>query len=106
VAEIVLGEADCGSAVRAKVGDHIVIKVGETPTSGYRWAMEAPGVEQLALESSEFQPGPSEMRGAAGTRIMTWTARSPGESTLTLNLQRSWGNAPAAEKYQIHLSAD
>jgi inhibitor of cysteine peptidase len=91
---------DAGSERHVTVGEPIEIRLAETPTTGYRWEPEV-DAETLEKVDDRFE-GPSEPRGAAGTRVLRFEGRRPGTITLRLVKRRSWEKG-AAEEFTVRL---
>jgi inhibitor of cysteine peptidase len=95
VADIEIRES--GTSVTVSPGDRIVIRVPETPSTGYQWAPETIP-DALELISSEFEP-PTQLRpGAAGERTIHLSATKPGRGETIFRLVRGWQtDAPLAQ---------
>jgi predicted secreted protein len=78
-----------GAEVSAAVGDRIVLRLPENGGTGYQWSLRELG-RNLEVESNYVQLPPGARPGAAGERIVTLRARSPGHATVVLQLQRPW----------------
>ncbi len=87
-----------GSA-QAQVGESVVVRLAETPTTGYQWEVVDPP-DALTVASSEFVPPTSQAAGAGGRRVITLTPTAKGEHHLTLARRRAWEPA-AAETCEI-----
>jgi inhibitor of cysteine peptidase len=105
VAEVILDETNQGTAMKAHVGDQIIVKLREIPTSGYRWMPASSGDDVLTLSVSEFTPGPGSTLGGGGYRVLTFRARGAGVSKIELDLRRPWeqGEGSAVEHYQAEV---
>lgn len=81
---------DNGREIVAAVGDTLVVGLPETPSTGFRWVVEAQG--GLRPAGDRFDPG-GGAPGAAGVRRFTWQAEAPGAGVLGLALRRAWDPA-------------
>jgi inhibitor of cysteine peptidase len=106
MAEIVIGEGHNGGAISAKPGDRIVVRVPENPTTGYQWRAEPADSGVLELQSDQFMPPASQAPGGGGVRTLQYLARGAGNTSVTLQLARSWeANAPQSQfKIQVTVS--
>ena len=87
-----LTEADAGREHAAAVGEQLVVRLPENPTTGYRWQLDAPA--EVAVEDDGFEPGGSGAPGAAGTRTFRLRATAPGTHHLAATQRRSWETGP------------
>ena len=95
MAEIEVTES--GTTVRLSVGDEIVVRVPETPTTGYAWTITVDPALRL-VESSFVPPagnGAVPAPGAGGERVIRLRAAAAGEAGAELALKRPWESAPA-----------
>jgi len=91
-----LHATDSGTRRTVKVGDLVIVRLAETPTTGYRWQSDAdPGI---ALVEDRFE-GAAVPRGAGGERILGFEAVQPGPARLRLGKRRSWGNSEPVEEF-------
>ena len=89
-----------GTTVALTVGQCLVIRLPENPTTGYRWSVESLG--GMLLEGDEFLPVGSGV-GAGGTRHLRLRAQKPDRTQISLTLRRSW-EAPSASIGRFTLS--
>jgi predicted secreted protein len=86
-----------GTTVTVSVGDEIVVRVPETPTTGYAWTVNAVDPELRLVESTFVAPGGNGSEpapGAGGLRVIRLRAASAGEAGAELALKRPWESAP------------
>lgn len=104
MARIDLGPGDAGSTRSAAVGDQVILALAETPTSGYRWAIERFDTSVLESAGDEFQPPGTRALGAAG--IHRWTFRVVGTGTtgIRLVLRRAWEPDSIVDSWEATLS--
>jgi len=84
---VTLTQADAGRTVTVTPGQHVVLRLEENPTTGFRWSLPA-GVEVV---EDRFEPGAGGMIGAGGTRVLTFAAPQ-AEHRLDLRLQRPFSD--------------
>jgi len=103
-ATITLGRADNGKVVALRVGDRLVLRLEETPATGYRWAMEAHDEEVVALQHQEYAPFSHAAVGGGGQRSWTFVAHRAGTDTLQLKLWRVWeGESSVTRRFTVTL---
>jgi len=89
MATIEISLAEDGSSIDARVGDTIVLRLSDNPTTGYRWELEPVVGEQLLLDDAGYESsGPAI--GSGGVATWTLHAVSPGISTVHLKRWRPW----------------
>jgi inhibitor of cysteine peptidase len=71
------------------LGDELVLRLQERPTTGYRWAVDSIDPEVLRMAGSSFRPSSSGV-GAGGERFLTFVAAATGSTVLQLKLWRAW----------------
>lgn len=103
--QIALDRDDDGSTCSVAVGDEILLTLAETPTSGYRWALE-PFDETIlaALDDSFSAPEPGRL-GASGIHRFQFAVVGPGRAALSVKLRRPWEADLAAESFQATIVA-
>ncbi|MDA0525025.1 protease inhibitor I42 family protein [Methanococcoides alaskense] len=91
----VFSEEANSSEISLKVGDSIVLKLNENPSTGYSWDLSLP--EGIVLVKDEFV-GPDEpMPGAGGVHEWTLEAVSEGNYQINAIYKRSWENVTGEE---------
>lgn len=86
---LTLTEDASGSAVTVHVGDAIVLRLPENPTTGYRWQIDK--VEGSAQhESDSFRLSEDVRIGSGGTREFRFRAASAGTASLRLKRWQPW----------------
>jgi predicted secreted protein len=102
MAEIQVGEGHNGGIISAERGDVFVVRLSENPTTGYRWSLAGGEPALLQLQSDDFTPGTGI--GSAGTRVLRYLAAGAGETTLRLQLARSWETAAPRSQFVIRVT--
>lgn len=99
--QILLTAAQSGCRIEARVGDELVLQLGENPTTGYRWQPES--ALQAPAREDRFEPA-AEATGAGGVRTLRFFLSNPGSSDLAFCLCRPWeGEGQALERVVYHL---
>jgi inhibitor of cysteine peptidase len=97
-----LTKGDSGSHRATRVGEELSVALPENPTTGYRWHSE---IDAGTLQQTDDRyEGPTEPRGAAGTRRLTFRVLRPGPVQLRLVKRRAWEDMPVDE-FSIDLDA-
>ncbi|GAB3977603.1 protease inhibitor I42 family protein [Plantactinospora veratri] len=96
MARLELTEVDAGRTYPAAPGDLVVVQLAETPSSGYRWQLDAVDSDVLAPAGDSFRPE-REGWGGVGSRQLRFTVTGVGRTALRLVLLRGWatGERPA-----------
>jgi predicted secreted protein len=90
---IEVNEQSNGKNVSLTTGQALIIRLAESPTSGFRWVVAAHGA--MHLDADDFLPAGSGV-GGGGTRQLQWSAAVPGQSDITLAMKRAWESSDAA----------
>jgi inhibitor of cysteine peptidase len=89
---------DADRVIAVAPGDEITIALGENPTTGFQWTIEALP-PALTLVASEFEGGDSSRPGAGGRRTIRLRAAGPGTANVRLRYSRKWEDAASARHY-------
>ena len=99
---LILTRADHNRSAEIRVGERLVVRLPENPSTGYTWAVEENDRRLLALDGTDYAAPTEGFVGARGQRSFTFTARQPGEVALKFKYWRFWeGDASATEHYAI-----
>ena len=91
-----------GTSIDAEVDETVLVRLDETPTTGYRWAIEHVDDQVLQAEGSEFQLPAGAAVGGAGQRTYVFKARNPGSGGIRLKLWREWeGAGSVLDQFEI-----
>lgn len=96
MAEVVLDRASAGQTLSVASGDTVVVRVDETPTSGYRWEVADFDPTVLKLDDDAFTPAAGDRVGGGGRHEFRFRVVGPGETGLRLMQRRSWEPETAA----------
>lgn len=105
MSEIELDAAHANTPQAVTVGDELVLHLHETPTSGYRWTVEAFDETILAAREDSFTPPGSGPLGASGQRRLCFVVVGPGQTALRLALRRPWAPESVAERFETTIDA-
>ncbi len=99
----VLTRDDNGKSAEVHVGDKFIVRLDESPTTGYTWAVKSDG-GILMLEASDYSPAFSNRIGGGGTRTFHFLARKSGATKLVIKLLREWeGEASAIDTFSVDI---
>jgi inhibitor of cysteine peptidase len=100
MAVFTLTKVNNGSLLSVNKGDAVNVSLPETPTTGYRWAIDSVDGAVLQLQNSTFALTPGVGIGGGGTRTMTFQAVRPGSTNLSLKLWRDWiGDSSTVDRF-------
>lgn len=105
MAEIGLDGDDTGRRIQAQPGDVLILRLDETPTSGYRWDLGDLDPAVLAHAGDEFSPASADTVGGGGTRVFRFTVIGPGTSPLKLVRRRPWAPDSIVEAFEATIDA-
>lgn len=97
-----LGPEDRDRKVSVRVGDRIVLRLPENPTTGYRWQTEFPPFLRLAHDANEHGEAP----GAGGFRVLELVVAAAGLDEIRLACARPMDAANARiDQFNVVLEA-
>jgi predicted secreted protein len=87
---IVIDGSQNNTAINVNKGDLIVVRLGENPTTGYRWNLIVSS--GLDLIGTDYQRAdvPKDLVGSGGTRSWNIRATTSGEQTISAVYHRPW----------------
>ena len=103
--QVEISEAQEGSNVAVRVGDRVVLRLADNPSTGYTWTLEdLPEGVQLIDDGYERPDG--ALPGAASTRRFEFSVAAPGRHRLRLVRARP-GRSGASEagSFAVELEA-
>ncbi|GAB3807579.1 protease inhibitor I42 family protein [Micromonospora zhanjiangensis] len=101
-----LDRAGAGQRHQVTAGDLVILRLPETPTSGYRWALDGYDPDVLRLAGDEFRPAAGSALGGGGEREFRFSVVGAGSSPLRLARRRAWAGAGgAAEQFEATIEA-
>ena len=99
---ITLTRAASGTTVETRTGDTIVVRLDENPSTGYKWALEKPHANVVALQNAAYTRDHGSGVGGGGQRILTFKAQQAGMAALQLKLWRAWeGDTSIIERFTV-----
>jgi predicted secreted protein len=83
----------------------VVIRLAETPTSGYRWQLDEHDPAVLQPAGDDFVPAADARTGGGGIREFRFLVRNADRSRISLSLRRSWETESAgAQKFETTIN--
>lgn len=101
--QITLTERDDGRSVEVRPGDEIVLRLAETPTTGFRWRVDrlADGLEPAG---DAFELAPNPQFGSGGSRELRFRVARPPRGRLELRHWQEWsGDASITRRFAVEL---
>ncbi|MFZ0243824.1 MAG: protease inhibitor I42 family protein [Desulfobacterales bacterium] len=97
---ITVTRADSGQTIEVRMGDLIVVRLDENPTTGYSWGLDENLEDNVYLQNSDFTRPEKAVSGAGGQRNFTFEARKKGPADLTFKRWRQWeGDTSIVERF-------
>jgi predicted secreted protein len=93
-----LSADDDGRTVHAAPGDQIVVRLPETPGTGFRWELASPAPPEIILESTTFVPASGSSVGGSGTRTFTFVVKDRARARIGLQRWRPWEGERSIER--------
>jgi inhibitor of cysteine peptidase len=98
VATLTRGDND--KSIDVHVGDSIVVRLPENPTTGFAWSIDKADAHVLRLQSSRYSPAARGAVGGGGQRSLRFKAITAGTVRLQLKLWREWeGGKSVADRF-------
>lgn len=94
-----LTRADADSDQVATVGEEIVVRLDEAPTTGYRWQPEVQGLELL----DDRYEQPSGTQGGTGRRVLHYRATAVGSAEIRADERRPW-EASSVGQFRVRIT--
>lgn len=84
--------------------DTIVVRLQESPSTGYQWSAESSDDDTVRLVASEFTPV-SGLPGSGGERMFSFTTLRIGVARLELKLWRTWeGSGSEKARFVVNIT--
>lgn len=97
-------ETDRERQLPLRVGDEVVLRLPEIPSSGYAWTLERSAFAALELVEEVTEPSDDhdDVYGGRSTRRVLLRATTPGVDDIVVALSRPWEPEPI-EKVVVHV---
>ena len=104
-----IGPRQRGTLINARVGDELALSLEETPSSGYRWAIEA-DTDGFAVRLDDFVSADNAAQrpraGGKGERRITVRIERPGENRFRLSYVRAWRPQEPINSFHVMVDAE
>lgn len=97
MSDIIANEAQNRASLQVHMADTVVIRLPESPTTGYKWVPL-----RGTTESDEFISRAGSV-GGVGVRVFRFPMKSPGAVTLELGLTRSWEKETPSKLFKVNV---
>jgi inhibitor of cysteine peptidase len=98
--EMILTRERSGETIVLQKGQQVHLSLPENPTTGYRWAVTADGVD---ITDDGYAGDAKGSVGGGGARTLRLVATRPGDAVVRASLQRSWeGPDKAVDRCEFH----
>jgi inhibitor of cysteine peptidase len=88
-----------------RVGDLVAILLSESPTTGYRWAVDQSGTPELEFQNSDYSPVAGGGIGSGGSHTFTFVAKKTGTAAVGLKHWREWeGESSVTERFSVKIN--
>lgn len=101
--EVVVTEPDHGRVIEVALTSRLLVRLPESPSTGYRWELEPPVGDVLKLEADTYQPATSSVPGAGGIRVLEFDTGSDGIVLIRLRLRRPWETGDALRVFEVNV---
>lgn len=96
---LILHESNNGAKFTIPSGTVVkVILMSHVASDGFDWTLTSSLPNIVAFQNKRIQQAPSHLMGAPAKECWLFTAMTPGETTLTFSLTRSWEKDTAPGK--------
>jgi inhibitor of cysteine peptidase len=99
---VTLTEADNGKSIAVPLGGKVILQLNETPSTGFRWAVDTGDNEIIELHGSDYIQAPGSAVGGGGQHVFVFEAKRSGSVRLLLKLRREWeGDKSIAARFEV-----
>jgi inhibitor of cysteine peptidase len=103
--DVILSAEENGKSVNVEAGSSLLIRLPESPTTGYVWVNKTAG-DILLLQESDYAQATPGVIGGAGLRSMRYLVTKPGRATLLLKQMREWeGDSSTVAVFSVSIQA-
>jgi inhibitor of cysteine peptidase len=100
---VLLTEADNGKSITVHLGEKVLLRLSENPSTGFRWAVESGASGITELRGSHYLPAKDSTVGRGGQRIFVFETKGSGRVRLVLKLRREWGSKSVASRFKVYI---
>lgn len=104
MATVTLGSEQHGQSVPASVGDVVVVRLPENPTTGFRWQVDRLDEGTVEQVEDTYDGGPSAAVGGGGTRALAFRVKAPAPTVIELEYRRPWEDrGTGSDRWRVEL---
>lgn len=92
-----LGPDHTGRALAARVGDTVVLRLPENPTTGVRWQADDAWPDAVELVDDRYGSQETDAIGESNIRILTLRLLKAGSVALNLSRMQAWEGPESAD---------
>ena len=93
-----LSEIDNGRTIDLALGQILLVRLPENPTTGYRWEIEGT-TEDIVLPQGRTFKTSSTAFGGGGTRVFEFKATSGGTTQLCIRHWQRWEGESSIDRH-------
>ncbi len=103
--ETIVTRAHNGKTVAIHVGEKLIVRLEESATTGFTWAV-ANDADMLVVVHSDYAPASAGV-GGGGLRTFTFIAKKAGAASLRFKLWREWeGESSVTDVFTVNARID
>ena len=101
---VTLTAEDNGKSIAVPLGEKVILRLNENPSTGFRWAVDPSDNEIIELRGCDYIQAPDSALGGVGQRVFVFKAKRSGSVCILLKLRREWeGNKPIASRFEVNI---
>jgi inhibitor of cysteine peptidase len=102
---VTLTAADNGKSIEVREGDIVLLRLKETPATGFRWQIDHAD-DIVASEGDSFELGPDPTFGSGGVREFRFRVMAGAPGRLELKLWQAWeGETSVTDRFRVNVRA-
>jgi len=103
--EVTLTEADNGRSIMVSLGERVILRLNENPSTGFRWVVDKGDNGIIELSGTDYVQAPGSALGGGGHRVFVFEAKRSGSAHLLLKLRREWeGDKSIASRFELAIN--
>jgi predicted secreted protein len=99
--ELLITEVDRGKTFEILLGNLIVIRLPENPTSGFIWKVAEINNQILSVQDSSYSISSSSGIGGGGAKTFVLATLTEGFTKVVLKLARDWEPQTYADSFEV-----
>src|SRR5215471_5276028 len=78
--EVTLTEADNGRSIMVSLGERVILRLNENPSTGFRWVVDKGDNGIIELSGTDYVQAPGSALGGGGHRVFVFEAKRSGSA--------------------------